>query len=61
MAATAAILHGFNQSPPGFQAMGSKVLLNDGIWRFLHIVIHQKSKILIARDSCPVGHRIFIA
>ena len=41
-------LHGFNQSPQGFQAMGSKVLLNDGIWRFLHIVVHQKSKILIA-------------
>ena len=26
--------HGFNQSPPGFQATGSMVLLNDGIWRF---------------------------
>ena len=53
--------HGFNQSPPGFQATGSKVLLNDGIWRFLHIVVHQKSRILIAQDSCPVSHGIFIA
>ena len=40
--------HGFNQSPPGFQATGSKVPLNDGLWRFLCIVVHQKSKILIA-------------
>ena len=27
-------LHGFNQSPPGFQATGSMVLLSDSIWRF---------------------------
>ena len=40
--------HGFNQSPPGFQATGSKVLLNDGIWRFLHVVVQQKSRIFIA-------------
>ena len=48
--------HGFNQSAPGFQAMGSIVLLNDGIWRFLHVVVYQKSKIFIARDSCPMSH-----
>ena len=49
--------HGFNQSPPGFQAMGSMILLNDGIWRFLHVIVYQKSKIFIARDSCPASHR----
>ena len=40
--------HGFNQSPSGFQAMGSKVLLNDGIWRFLHTAVCQMGRILIA-------------
>ena len=45
--------HGFNQSPPGFQATGSMVLFNDSIWRFLHIVVYQKSKIFIAQDLCP--------
>ena len=40
--------HGFNQSPPGFQAMGSKVLLNDDIWRFSHIVVLHRSKIFVA-------------
>ena len=48
--------HGFNQSPPGFQATSSKVLLNDDIWRFLCIAVHHKSKILVAQDSSPVSH-----
>ena len=53
--------HGFNRSPPGFQATGSKVLLNDSIWRFLHIVVHQKSKILIARDLHLMSHGKFLS
>ena len=36
------LVHGFNQSPPGFQATGPVALLNDGTWRLSHVVVHHR-------------------
>ena len=51
------LIHGFNQSPPGFQAMGPVALLNDSAWRLSHVVVHQMSKKSIAQNSCPASLR----
>ena len=36
------LVHGFNQSPPGFQALGPVALLNDGTCRLSHVVVHHR-------------------
>ena len=42
------LVHGFNQSPPGFQAMGPVALLNDSTQRLSHVVVYLMSNMSIA-------------
>ena len=51
------LVHGFNQSPPGFQATGPMALLNDNTGRLSHVVVYQMSKISVAQGSRPVRPR----
>ena len=42
------LVHGFNQSPPGFQATGPVALLSESTWRLSHVVVYQMSKVSVA-------------